>query len=618
MRGDQFGLEPDDHSETPTVVSFAGRSGSVVPQTGDYTPELVGAEAAGAVASAITAHKNDANAHPGLLSKSQADSFYQPVGTVAGVGSFKGRSGAVVPQTGDYTPEQVGAEPAGAVASATTAHKNDANAHPDLLNRSQADALYLAAGTSGSGANGGMSWYQLSGNPRLVDVGAEVSIAHDDVQNAQLTPVVWIRQPGAQDVTRILVDFNLADVALYSQQNAAKTILDGAVHLRQADDGGVFACNFNVSADSVYGQVGTLLGSTAALTVVLNLHGSGYATWADFSGLSFGSQSWCMEAQLTPSALPGGRTGLLFQTNGGGYQPKWFWYLLPVSGTQCVLGFHVNGPGYPTIDTTTDPFNMSVGQPYHLVFQRNGGQLESFVNGARIPWSGLPTFDYGANLWPDCGANLYLGAAGDHIQTFLQADVARVRIRRGTFAPYVNGYTAPSGPFLGPNFDTTSTGWWVKTGTALRLDLSAVESLDYLSATVDEPSGTSARFLLSFDSGQTWKSNTGSGWQLVALAAGLAGGMNAQQLLDATTALDVSPYPTLDVAVALGTTNAQLTPSVDKLTLRYDEKASYSPALCGRYGSSADMGVKHWSRVTTLKNQTGSAQTIIAYVARKT
>ena len=35
------------------------------------------------------------------------------VGTVAGVASFNGRDGLVMPQAGDYTPEQVGAAPAG-------------------------------------------------------------------------------------------------------------------------------------------------------------------------------------------------------------------------------------------------------------------------------------------------------------------------------------------------------------------------------------------------------------------------------------------------------------------------------------------------------------------------
>lgn len=56
--------------------------------------------------------------------------------TSGGVASFYGRNGHVVPQTGDYTPAQVGAEPVGTVA----AHNADANAH-DFLFAKKADRI---------------------------------------------------------------------------------------------------------------------------------------------------------------------------------------------------------------------------------------------------------------------------------------------------------------------------------------------------------------------------------------------------------------------------------------------------------------------------------------------
>lgn len=48
---------------------------------------------------------------------------------VDGVSAFNGRTGVVLPQAGDYTPAQVGADPAGAAAAAVTDHRADPNAH---------------------------------------------------------------------------------------------------------------------------------------------------------------------------------------------------------------------------------------------------------------------------------------------------------------------------------------------------------------------------------------------------------------------------------------------------------------------------------------------------------
>lgn len=49
-----------------------------------------------------------------------------------GVSSFNGRTGAVLPQSGDYTAQQVGADPAGTAAGAVSAHNTDTAAHEDI------------------------------------------------------------------------------------------------------------------------------------------------------------------------------------------------------------------------------------------------------------------------------------------------------------------------------------------------------------------------------------------------------------------------------------------------------------------------------------------------------
>ena len=62
------------------------------------------------------------------------------VPTGVGVASFNGRTGSVVPASGDYTAAQVGADPAGTAASAVSAHEAASDPHPQYTTASEAAA----------------------------------------------------------------------------------------------------------------------------------------------------------------------------------------------------------------------------------------------------------------------------------------------------------------------------------------------------------------------------------------------------------------------------------------------------------------------------------------------
>lgn len=70
-----------------------------------------------------------------------------------GVASFNGRSGAVVPSSGDYTPTLVGAEVAGAAAGVMATHEADLDPHPNYLTQTEGDQRYALIGAS-NGSNG--------------------------------------------------------------------------------------------------------------------------------------------------------------------------------------------------------------------------------------------------------------------------------------------------------------------------------------------------------------------------------------------------------------------------------------------------------------------------------
>lgn len=59
---------------------------------------------------------------------------------VDGVSAFNGRTGVVLPQAGDYTAAQVGADVAGAAAAAVSNHRADPNAHAGYVTAAQAAA----------------------------------------------------------------------------------------------------------------------------------------------------------------------------------------------------------------------------------------------------------------------------------------------------------------------------------------------------------------------------------------------------------------------------------------------------------------------------------------------
>lgn len=98
------------------VTSFNGRTGAITPQASDYTPTLIGAVPATrtvdgkALSGDITILPTGGTAGQ-VLTKSSSTNYAVQWSTPAstGVTSFKSRTGAVTPQSGDYTASMVGA-----------------------------------------------------------------------------------------------------------------------------------------------------------------------------------------------------------------------------------------------------------------------------------------------------------------------------------------------------------------------------------------------------------------------------------------------------------------------------------------------------------------------------
>jgi hypothetical protein len=139
------------------VSSFNGRGGIVKPQKGDYTAEMVGADASGAAAavqSKLTAHEGDGTKHVTAGERAKWDGKQDkltfdtsptadsanPV-TSGGVKTEldkKANATSLGAHTGNtsnphqVTAEQTGADPTGTAASAVSAHNSSGTAHSDI------------------------------------------------------------------------------------------------------------------------------------------------------------------------------------------------------------------------------------------------------------------------------------------------------------------------------------------------------------------------------------------------------------------------------------------------------------------------------------------------------
>ena len=139
------------------VTSFNGRGGIVKPQKGDYTAEMVGADASGAAAavqSKLTAHEGDGTKHVTAGERAKWDGKQDkltfdtaptansttPV-TSGGVKTEldkKATATSLGAHTGNtdnphrVTAAQAGADPTGTAASAVSAHNSSSTAHSDI------------------------------------------------------------------------------------------------------------------------------------------------------------------------------------------------------------------------------------------------------------------------------------------------------------------------------------------------------------------------------------------------------------------------------------------------------------------------------------------------------
>jgi hypothetical protein len=151
-----------------------------------------------------------------------------------------------------------------------------------------------------------------------------------------------------------------------------------------------------------------------------------------------------------------------------------------------------------------------------------------------------------------------------------------------------NGVANTAVPAVAHSISYPLTGYWVKTGSTLALPTAKIASFDSATFTQTTPTNTQVRWLVSWDGGTTWKDHTGS---TVAIASIHTSGSTAAQMSTYFTGLTPpSGAVSLSWAFGLKTTDATVTPSVDSVSVQYDEA---TPWVAGVNGT--DYSVKVWT-----------------------
>lgn len=134
------------------------------------------------------------------------------------------------------------------------------------------------------------------------------------------------------------------------------------------------------------------------------------------------------------------------------------------------------------------------------------------------------------------------------------------------------------------------------------------ESINSITATDAKPTGTDARYAISFDGKTTWRTN---GNAVVTLAELSASGMTSAEL----AAFDFSGVTlgdTLDVAIALSTTNNSATPSVDQITVDMTTQGAFKHTV-PMIGTGIEVSEVGTNQIL-LENKTGTEVTVKASV----
>ncbi len=402
---------------------------------------------------------------------------------------------------------------------------------------------------------------QPAGSPVSLANNATVDVTHPAVTNEKLMISAWINTALAGQ-TNVAIDFDLADEADYTQESASAgtDFLAGSVKLH---DSGTQSSTDLMPAFS---------GPTNGGLTVSESHGDSnvYLGWKLFDNVN------------TPGGLG---VWLSDESNPGDANPAWVKVDLGSGNEKVIWRYKM------TANLTSS--GLGNGGPTSWRFQGSNDNsawttIETITGQTWTSWE-TKTFDAAAYTTPYRYYRFFfLGQTGGSYGV-AAAEIELMEVT--TVYP-------------------TSTWYYVHTNTNAFASASLAAVINSVTITATTPASTSLTGLVSFDGRTTWKKWNGSAW--ATHTGGLSNISTGNTIAEVQTGL-AGHVPgvgeTIDFAFGLYTTVASSSPSIDGISINYDQPTSYDMATVGAYGASTDFGVRRLTSTTTrIKNQSGSTK----------
>ncbi len=380
---------------------------------------------------------------------------------------------------------------------------------------------------------------------------------------------IYEKNAGASGVSNTSLDFDLIDESQFIQEDSTNgtDFINGVVQLH--DNGGDPTSNYAFNPNDISPYV-ILSNNNRSYAGTLY---AGYTAARCFPIISSGKWYWEITCNTNVATI----SGLILQGTALPYSSSAYTQQDQTS----MLCFYFNtGEMMSPVRQTWMTGGWVAGKVKGFAFDADNGTLQLYTDGVAdgplvtgidmsTPWMVYSSID---NVNADGSVYITTATRG--------ADVV---------------YPVPTGflPLDNANVYDSNLPYYVTTSDQNQVLLGDVDTLNSLSITNSVPANTALGCLVSFDGRTTWKTITSG---VLTTHPGLTDKTNWAPIseMEATlTNLDTTNISTLDFAFLLSTTDSSVTPSVNQVTLNYDEIGIYEQA------SDADYEVKIISATET-------------------
>jgi hypothetical protein len=439
-----------------------------------------------------------------------------------------------------------------------------ASATPGHIGVNPDGDLVVGGAVVGEGSGSGGTWSQPVGSPVDLDDEEEVIIDHPAVANERLIVAVW-RNTAQAGQTWGELDFDFADEVDFVQQDAVNGTDFIAGELKLHNNGG----EGGISTPIMTGPT-----SPSGEASASDFHFS-YPPYMAFNRtVASETDAWTTLINVQ-YASPGTWQWLMYDF-GSGIQKTLYSYKLIAR----------NNPGQPYGPQTW----VLQGD------QNDNNWIDLEPERTKMSWVATEEVEY---------------TLTDHspYRRF------RLLVKQGTNS---GGVSVGDLQVAEMTLDyVTHTWYWVHTTDANRFSFTGVGVVNSVTPTYASPVGTQLTWLVSFDGRITWKKWNGTSWEVHAGGlTNVANGCSTAQVQAGLTAYTPQSGETgLDFAWGFHSTDFAESPSLNSISISYDEGERYDPCSIGSYGSMAEFGVRRISPTQTkVKNQTGTTQRVFAGV----